>query len=51
MSLSACLIREGIEEEAWEEAKYYVKVVSDVVDSLVKQVGEARTLVDALGRR
>jgi N-acetylated-alpha-linked acidic dipeptidase len=43
-------IREGIEEEAWEEAKYYVKVVSDVVGSLVKQVDEARTLVDALGR-
>ena len=44
-------IREGIEEEAWEEAKYYVKVVSDVVGSLVKQVDEARTLVDALGRQ
>ncbi len=44
-------IREGIEEAAWEEAKYYVKVVSDVVGSLVKQVEEARTLVDALGRQ
>jgi N-acetylated-alpha-linked acidic dipeptidase len=44
-------IREGIEEEAWEEAKYYVKVVSDVLDGLVAQVGEARALVDSLARR
>ncbi len=41
-------IREGIEEEAWEEAKYYVKVVADVVGSLVAQVDEARALLGAL---
>jgi N-acetylated-alpha-linked acidic dipeptidase len=41
-------IREGIEEEAWEEAKYYVKVVSDVLGSLVTQVDEARALLDSL---
>ena len=41
-------IREGIEEEAWEEAKYYVKVVSDVVGSLVSQVNEARALLGTL---
>jgi N-acetylated-alpha-linked acidic dipeptidase len=43
-------IREGIEEKEWEEAKYYVKVVSGVLESLVKQVDEARTLVDSLAR-
>jgi len=41
-------IREGIEEEAWEEAKYYVKVVSDVLGSLVAQVDEARALLATL---
>jgi N-acetylated-alpha-linked acidic dipeptidase len=41
-------IREGIEEEAWDEAKYYVKVVADVVGSLVTQVDEARTLLASL---
>jgi N-acetylated-alpha-linked acidic dipeptidase len=41
-------IREGIEEEAWEEARYYVKVVADVVGSLVTQVDEARALLDTL---
>ncbi len=41
-------IREGIEEEAWEEAKYYVKVVADVVGSLVAQVDEARALLGTL---
>ncbi len=41
-------IREGIEEKAWEEAKYYVKVVADVVSSLVTQVDEARALLGAL---
>ena len=41
-------IREGIEEEAWEEAKYYVKVVSDVLGSLVAQVDEARALLGTL---
>src|SRR3990172_4965657 len=41
-------IREGIEEEAWEEAKYYVKVVADVVGSLVTQVEEARALLGTL---
>ncbi len=41
-------IREGIEEEAWEEAKYYVKVVSDVLGSLVTQVDEARALLGTL---
>jgi N-acetylated-alpha-linked acidic dipeptidase len=41
-------IREGIEEEAWEEAKYYVKVVSEVLGSLVTQVDEARALLGTL---
>jgi N-acetylated-alpha-linked acidic dipeptidase len=40
-------IREGIEEKAWEEARYYVKVVSEVLGSLVAQV-EKRTLLGAL---
>ncbi len=43
-------IREGIEEEAWEEARLYVRVVSDALESLVIQVGEARALVDSLAR-
>ncbi|MGH9333143.1 MAG: transferrin receptor-like dimerization domain-containing protein, partial [Vicinamibacteria bacterium] len=42
-------IREGIEEESWEEAKYYVKVVADALEGLVAQVGEARALLGALG--
>jgi N-acetylated-alpha-linked acidic dipeptidase len=41
-------IREGIEEKSWEEARYYVKVVSEVVGSLVAQVDEARSLLSAL---
>jgi N-acetylated-alpha-linked acidic dipeptidase len=41
-------IREGIEEEEWEEAKYYVKVVSEVLGSLVAQVDEARALLGTL---
>jgi N-acetylated-alpha-linked acidic dipeptidase len=41
-------IREGIEEEAWEEAKFYVKVIEGALASLVAQVDEARTLLGAL---
>jgi N-acetylated-alpha-linked acidic dipeptidase len=41
-------IREGIEQKEWEEAKYYVTVVASALDSLVKQVNEAKTLVGAL---
>ena len=42
-------IREGLEEEEWEEARYYVKVVSEALESLVAQVQEARGLVEQLG--
>ena len=41
-------IREGLEEESWEEAKYYVTVVSAALSDLVAQVQEARALVDGL---
>jgi N-acetylated-alpha-linked acidic dipeptidase len=42
-------IRESVEEESWEEAKFYVKVVSDALEGLVASVGEARALVESLG--
>ena len=41
-------IREGLEEEEWEEARYYVRVVSEALESLVAQVQEARALVEHL---
>jgi N-acetylated-alpha-linked acidic dipeptidase len=41
-------IRESVEEESWEEAKFYVKVVSDALEGLVAQIGEARALVESL---
>ena len=41
-------IRESLEEESWDEAKYYVNVVSEALDALVAQVKEARSLVEAL---
>ncbi|HXV62467.1 MAG TPA: transferrin receptor-like dimerization domain-containing protein, partial [Vicinamibacteria bacterium] len=41
-------IREGIEEEAWEQARHYVRIVSDALESLVSQIDEARSLVEAL---
>ncbi|HXV65487.1 MAG TPA: transferrin receptor-like dimerization domain-containing protein, partial [Vicinamibacteria bacterium] len=34
-------IREGIEEEAWEQARHYVRVVSEALESLVSQIDEA----------
>ena len=44
-------IREALEEEAWEEAKLYVGVVSRALEDLVAQVEEARSLVDELAGR
>ena len=41
-------IREGLEEEEWETARYYVRVVSEALESLVAQVQEARALVEQL---
>jgi N-acetylated-alpha-linked acidic dipeptidase len=41
-------IRESLEEEQWEEARYYVNVVSEALEGLVAQVEEARTLVEQL---
>ena len=41
-------IREGLEEESWEEARYYVTVVSKALSDLVAQVEEARALVEGL---
>jgi N-acetylated-alpha-linked acidic dipeptidase len=43
-------VREAVEEKAWEEAKYYVKVVGDALEGLVAQIGEARALLDALAK-
>ena len=43
-------IREGIEEEEWEEARYYVSVVSEALENLVAQVKEARGLVEQLSQ-
>ena len=43
-------IREGLEEEAWEEARYYVNVVSQAVENRVAQVREARRHVEGLAR-
>ena len=40
-------IRESLEKEEWEEARYYVRVVSEALESLVAQVQEARALVEA----
>jgi N-acetylated-alpha-linked acidic dipeptidase len=41
-------IREGLEEEEWDEARYYVNVVAQALENLVGQVREARALVEAL---
>lgn len=41
-------IRESLEEESWEEARYYVNVVSEALESLTAQVQQARTLVEQL---
>jgi N-acetylated-alpha-linked acidic dipeptidase len=41
-------IRESVEEKSWDEAKFYVKVVSDALEGLVTQIGEARALVESL---
>ena len=41
-------IREGLEEEEWEEARYYVRVVSEALENLVAQVQEARGLVEQI---
>jgi N-acetylated-alpha-linked acidic dipeptidase len=41
-------VREGIEEEAWEQARYYVNVVAEALEGLVTQVDEARSLIETL---
>ena len=43
-------VREAIEEESWDEAKLYIKVVSQALAGLVAQVAEARSIVEALAR-
>lgn len=44
-------IREQIEEGSWEEAKFYVKVVSEALDGLVTQIGEARAILESLPKK
>ena len=38
-------VREGIEEEEWEAARFYVRVVSEALASLAEQVREAERIV------
>jgi len=41
-------VREGLEEEEWDAARYYVNVVSQALENLVTQVQEARGLLEDL---
>ena len=41
-------VREGIEEEEWDAARFYVRVVSEALASLTEQVREAERIVAAL---
>ena len=41
-------VREGIEEEDWEAARFYVRVVSESLSSLTSQVREAEEIVRGL---
>lgn len=41
-------VREGIEEEEWDAARFYVRVVSEALSSLTDQVREAERIVAAL---
>ena len=38
-------LREGIEEEAWDEARYYIKVITNAIGNVVQGVDEAKTLL------
>ncbi len=41
-------VREGIEEEEWEAARFYVRVVSEALGELTNQVREAERIVASL---
>ncbi|MDE2659304.1 MAG: M28 family peptidase [Acidobacteriota bacterium] len=41
-------VREGIEEEEWEAARFYVRVVSEALSSLAEQVEQAERIVASL---
>ena len=41
-------VREGIEEEEWEAARFYVRVVSEALSSLTEQVEQAERIVASL---
>ena len=41
-------VREGIEEEEWEAARFYVRVVSEALASLAEQVEQAERIVASL---
>lgn len=41
-------VREGIEEEEWEAARFYVRVVSEALSSLTDQVRQAERIVASL---
>ncbi|MDE3261375.1 MAG: M28 family peptidase [Acidobacteriota bacterium] len=41
-------VREGIEEEEWDAARFYVRVVSEALSSLTDQVREAERIVASL---
>ena len=41
-------VREGIEEEEWDAARFYVRVVSEALASLTEQVQEAERIVASL---
>ncbi|MCY4626443.1 MAG: hypothetical protein OXE58_02595, partial [Acidobacteria bacterium] len=41
-------VREGIEEEEWEAARFYVRVVSEALSSLTDQVRAAEEIVASL---
>jgi N-acetylated-alpha-linked acidic dipeptidase len=43
-------VRESIEEETWDEAKYYITVVSQALEGLIAQVAEARSIAENLAR-
>ncbi len=41
-------VREGIEEEEWDAARFYVRVVSEALSSLTDQVREAERIIASL---
>ncbi len=43
-------IREGIEQKSWDEARRYIPIVANAIDTLASQVERAASAAHALGR-